>query len=203
MKETETGPGNTPIAEYDYTYRPDGLKATETDDFWFANNGQNVEVTNTHLLHLRRAGPPDRRSLRHQRRTDPGLSTRALPSDVRQWDNFNDRVHVRPRQQHGPEDRVRRRNKTADETINSTYDANDRLLEQVDTTSAERAARHTTTEYTYNDTEQTSETVNSGTPSSPGNNPVVATVPIQPARADVGRHSNDLHQWRGLTSRAA
>ncbi len=88
-KETEDGPGNTPISEYDYTYRPDGLEATATEDFWFADNGQNVEVTNN-ISYTYDA---------LDRLTDEAFVTNAeqilgldpsLPSDVRQWESFND-----------------------------------------------------------------------------------------------------------------
>ncbi len=88
IKETEDGPGNSPIAEYDYTYRADGLEATETDDFWFANNGQNVEVTNN-ITYTYDA---------LDRLIDEAFVTNAeqilgldasLPSDVRQWESFN------------------------------------------------------------------------------------------------------------------
>ena len=97
--ETETGPSNTPIAEYDYTYRKDGLKATETDDFWFANNGQNVEVTNS-ISYTYDA---------LDRLIDEAFTTNAeqilgydstLPSTVQQWERFNDEYSLRPRQQH-------------------------------------------------------------------------------------------------------
>ena len=165
-QETEAGPGNSPIAEYQYTYRADGLKATETDDFWFANNGQNVEVTNTINYSYDAL----------DRLTDEAFSTTAeqilgydstLPSNVRQWETFNDE-YTYDLDSNMTGEVTQEQNGTT-ETTSSTYDANDRLVEQVEATSGGTSgSSNTTTEYTYNDTEQTSETVISGTPSSPG-----------------------------------
>jgi YD repeat-containing protein len=162
-KETQDGPGNTPIAEYDYTYRADGLEATETDDFWFTNNGQNVEVTNN-ISYTYDA---------LDRLTDEAFVTNAeeilgldpsLPSNVRQWESFNDQYFYDLDSNQVEKTTELAGDQTPDETVTSTYDANDRLLQQLDTT----AASSTTTAYSYDNTEQTAETVYSGTPSDLG-----------------------------------
>ncbi len=162
-KETEDGPGNTPISEYDYTYRPDGLEATATEDFWFADNGQNVEVTNN-IAYTYDA---------LDRLTDEAFVTNAerilgldpsLPSDVRQWESFNDQYFYDLDSNQVEKTTELAGTQTPDETITSTYDANDRLLQQVDTT----ASGSTTTNFSYDNTEQTAETVYSGTPSALG-----------------------------------
>ncbi len=168
-QETETGPGDTAIAQYAYTYRADGLKATETDDFWFANPpqaDQNVEVTNN-ISDTYDA---------LDRLIDEAFTTNAeqilgydstLPSNVQQWENLNDEYTYDLDSNMVGE--VTQQQDGTTETTTSTYDANDRLVEQVETTSAGTSGSSTTTtEYTYNDTEQTSETAISGTPSSPG-----------------------------------
>ena len=162
-KETEDGPGNTPIAEFDYTYRLDGLEATETDDFWFANNGQNVEVTNS-ITYTYEA---------LDRLIDEAFVTNAeqilgldpsLPNDVRQWETFNDQYFYDLDSNQVEKTTELAGAQTPDETITSTYDANDRLLDQVDT----KASASTTTQYSYDNTEQTAETVYSGTLSALG-----------------------------------
>jgi YD repeat-containing protein len=151
-QDTETGAGNSPIAEYDYTYRADGKVATETDDFWFANNGQNVEVTNTIMYSYDAL----------DRLTDEAFSTTAeqilgydsnLPSNVQQWESFNDEYFYDLDSNMVGE--VTQEQNGTTETTASTYDANDRLVQQVKTISGgTNGSSTTTTEYTYNDTGQ-------------------------------------------------
>jgi RHS repeat-associated protein len=162
-KETEDGPGNAPVAEYDYTYRADGLQATETDNFWFANNGQNVEVTNnisyTYDALDRLIDEAFVTNAEEILGLDPGL-----PSDVRQWESFNDQYFYDLDSNQVEKTTELAGAQTPDETITSTYDANDRILQQLDTT----ASGSTTTNFSYDNTEQTAETVYSGTPSALG-----------------------------------
>ena len=164
-QETETGPGNTPIAEYDYTYRADGSRRPKPTTSGSPTTDQNVEVTNNisytydaldRLIDEAFSTTPNRSSA-----TTP--PSRATSSSGR----ASTIVHLRPRQQHSRRgDPGTGRNH---QTTTSTYDANDRLFQQVETTSGGTSGSSTTTtEYTYNDTEQTSETAISGTPSSPG-----------------------------------
>jgi RHS repeat-associated protein len=157
-EETENGPGSTPIAEYDYTYRADGLKATASEDFWFANNGQQVEVTNN-ISYTYDA---------LNRLIDEAFVTNAdailgldsgLPSDVRQWESFNDQYTYDLDSNQVEKSIELAGHQTPDETIASSYDVNDRILQQVDTT----ASGSTTTNFSYNNTEQTSQSVYSGT----------------------------------------
>jgi hypothetical protein len=140
-----------------------GRQATATEDFWFAHNGQNVEVTNNITYSYDALN----------RLIDEAFVTNAdailgldqgLPSDVRQWESFNDQYFYDLDSNQVEKTTELAGAQTPDETITSTYDANDRLLQQVDTT----ASGSTTTEYSYDNTEQTAETIYSGTPSTLG-----------------------------------
>jgi YD repeat-containing protein len=161
-QETEDGPGNAPIAEYDYTYRADDLQATETDDFWFANNGHNVEVTNNISYTYDALDRLIDEAFVTNAEQILGLDS-SLPSDVRQWESFNDQYFYDLDSNQVEKTTELAGVQTPDETITSTYDANDRLLQQIDTT-----AGSTTTDYSYDNTKQTAEAVYSGTPSAPG-----------------------------------
>ncbi len=162
-KGTQNGAGNAPIAEYDYTYRPDGRQATATEDFWFTNNGQNVEVTNTVAYSydaLNRLIDEDFvTNADALLGLDPGL-----PSDVRQWESFSDQYTYDLDSNQVAKTIEVAGHQTPDETITSSYDTNDRILQQVDTT----ASGSTTTNFSYNNTEQTGQSVYSGTPSALG-----------------------------------
>jgi RHS repeat-associated protein len=161
--KTEDGPGGAPITEFDYTRRADGLVATETDGFWFPNNGESVEVTNN-ISYTYDA---------LDRLIDEAFITNAdqilgadptLAPGVRQWETFDDYFAYDLDSNQVQKTTKIGDDQTVDETVTSTYDTNDRLLEQVDTT----AAGSTTTEFTYDETQQTSETIYAGTPGALG-----------------------------------
>ena len=168
-KETETGPGNTPIAQYHYTYRKDGLTATETDYFWFAKQWPECRGHKQYSSYSYDALDrlTDEAFVTMQR--DPGLLRHICPATCGNGQASTtstrydlDSNPVQKTTEFGSDT-------TVDETVTSTYNADDQLLEQVDTTTGGPGTPGSvTTQYTYNDTEQTSEAATSGTPSSRG-----------------------------------
>lgn len=136
-EEAEFGPVSAPIAEYLYSYRADGKVATETDHFWFANNAQNVEITNSISSTYDAL----------DRLIDEAFTTNAnailgdatLPANVQQWESFNDEYSYDLDSNMIGE--VTQEQDGTTQSTNATYDADDRLLQQVETTSAAPPAR--------------------------------------------------------------
>ncbi len=173
-EETETGPGNAAIAEYLYSYRPDGLKATETDKLWFTNNDQPVEITNT----ISYTYDALDRLIDEAFVTDADTilgNDASLPSNVQRWESFTDEYTYDPDSNKVGQVLTEYNTavtpaQTTTETMADTYDFNDRLQQEVDTTviGTGGTPTTTTTDYTYDNTEQLSEAVTSGAPNSGG-----------------------------------
>ena len=144
MTDTD-GDGNT-LASYDYQVRADGKRISSTETIWFDENsdGQltaNELKTNSYSWTYDDAG----------RLTDEVLD---------HWDDTVDQTESFSYDLTGNRtqlDRDKGNDGTVDEAITYSYDANDRLLDEVLDSIVD--TDDTTTTYTYDQTQQTSKTV--------------------------------------------
>ena len=144
MTDTDSS-GNT-LASYDYEVRPDGKRTSSTETFWFDENedGQqtaNELKTNTHSWTYDDAGRLTGEVIDHW--DDAFDQTESFTYDL-----TGNRVAL---------DRDKGNDGTIDEAITYTYDANDRLLDEVLDSIVD--TDDTTTTYAYDQTHQTSKTV--------------------------------------------
>ena len=144
MTDTD-GNGNT-LALYDYTVRSDGKRTSSTEQTWFDENedGQlaaNEVKANSYSWTYDDAG----------RLTDEVLD---------HWDDTVDQTEIFTYDLTGNRvalDRDKGNNETIDEAITYSYDANDRLLDEVLDSIVD--TDDTTTTYSYDQTQQTSKMV--------------------------------------------
>ena len=144
MTDTD-GYGNT-LASYDYTVRADGKRTSSTEQTWFDENNDGVQdagevKTTTTSWTYDDAG----------RLTDEVLD---------HWDDAFDQTESFTYDLTGNRESLTRdkgNDGTTDEAITYTYDANDRLLDEVLDSIVN--TDDTTTTYAYDQTQQTSKTV--------------------------------------------
>lgn len=141
---------NQKLAQYDYTLRADGRKTAATEKFWVDNNGQTTEITNQISWTYDEAN----RLVDEVFITDAddilGLQTGLLGTS-RQWADYHDTFTYDLTGNRLKKTTDEGNDGTVERTVDSTYDANDRLLTETDGTEV--------TSYAYDHTLQTQKSV--------------------------------------------
>ena len=145
---TDTDGNGNALSSYDYTVRADGKRTSSTEQTWFDENSDGVQdagevKTTTTTWTYDDSG----------RLTDEVLD---------HWDDAFDQSESFTYDLTGNRTQLERdkgNNGTIDEAITYTYDANDRLLDEVLDSIVD--IEDTTTTYSYDQTQQTSKTVTS------------------------------------------
>ena len=144
MTDTD-GNGNT-LAWYDYTVRSDGKRTSSTEQTWFDANNDGVQDTGEVKTATTSWTYDD--------------SGRLTDEVLDHWDDAFDQSESFTYDLTGNRESLTRdkgNDGTTDEAITYTYDANDRLLDEVLDSIVD--VEDTTTTYAYDQTQQTSKTV--------------------------------------------
>ncbi len=175
MTDTD-GDGNT-LASYDYQVRGDGKRTSSTETFWFDENADGIQdigevKTSTYDWTYDDAGRLTDEVIDHW--DDAFDQTESFTYDL-----TGNRVSL---------DRDKGNDGTVDEAITYSYDANDRLLDEVLDIIVD--ADDTTTTYAYDQTQQISKTVSRTTGSQPVSSQVF-TYNLQGRMASVTNEGYD------------